>query len=78
MRPDGAAVAIRIVRDAHGRIGRMVVEQAGRPLDEQIGVGADQRDRPGLHRLRPLGRVAHDQHRLAERRALLPARRPNR
>ena len=49
----------------------VVVEQAEGLPDDPVAVGADQPRRAGLDALRPLGGLAHDEDRLAERRRLL-------
>ncbi|EEF93743.1 hypothetical protein CATMIT_01622, partial [Catenibacterium mitsuokai DSM 15897] len=64
----GQAVAVGVVGEAHRFVGGAVAQQTADALADQLAVGTDQAHRAGGHRFRPLGGVAHHQHRLAQRR----------
>ena len=64
------AVAERVVGAGHGGIGAVIVEQREDFGNDAVLVGADQLGGAGRDALGPLGRLAHHQHRLAERRRL--------
>src|SRR5690606_22253880 len=70
--PRGAlAVAERIVRRRHLRVGGIVVEQAARLRENAVGIGSHQERGARGDSFWPLGRLAHDEDRLAERGRLL-------
>ena len=72
----GLAVAVGIGRLGHLGVGDRIVQQPVALGEDPVGVVADQPQRAGLDALGALGRLAGDQHRLAQRRRLFldPAR----
>lgn len=62
----GFSVPVRIDRLTHGPVMLGVVEQRADAPDDSVIIGTDQADRSGVERLGTLGRIAHDEHGLAE------------
>ena len=57
------------MRARHGRVGCFIVKQAFGLCNDPVGIRAHQLGGSGRDALRPLGRLAHDENRLAERRS---------
>src|SRR5882724_7805159 len=65
------AVAVGTVGVRHARVFTLVVQQLRHGRDDRLGTGADEARRTRRDRLRPFGRIAYHEDRLAQRRGLL-------
>src|SRR5579864_1614428 len=67
----GPAIPKWICARGHGSVGTRVLQQPGRGAEYRLGFCTDEHCEPRLHRLRPLGYLPEDQHRLVKGRRLL-------
>ncbi len=65
-----SAIAVRVVGKGHALVGGLVLEQGERFADDAVVVRTDEAHRACSDGLGTFGRVAHYQHRLAQRRCL--------
>jgi hypothetical protein len=62
----GFPVSIRVMRERHALVFIRVVHKRANAVDDAGFVGPDKLYRAGLHRLRALGGLAHDQNRFSQ------------
>src|SRR3989442_11687961 len=62
----GVSVTVGVSRRGHGPMRLRVGKQPRRMFHDAGGMGTRQEGSAGLNALRPLGRVAHDEHRLGQ------------
>lgn len=67
----GVPVTVGIDAPGVGRIARRVVEETEHGINDGRPAGADELNGSGVHRLRPLRHVAHNEDRLAQSGSLL-------